>query len=257
MSFCTLRINLSKAMSCCCDIFKLFMPVKKFIRVKSILYPYTDECICIVRNPSSCVACMLGDMVSELPRIASVDLMDTLFAACTTADSLDPFLQAVRESWSNFDTLLFRYLDVSPLSPAYAIPNHIVSLVSVITLSHMQLLLSPSSSILFSDTMVVTSLQKLWNRLYMQILKQEEEVSEVVRRSRLQPSSTFQGVTYEGENRCLLELVLSVYIQWMTLHFVRNRRESHGRIPRCPIASPSRLLFPRSSRCGVSASTSR
>lgn len=75
--------------------------------------------------------------------------------------------------------------------------------------------------------MVITSLQKLWNRLYMQILKQEEDASEAIRRSRLQPSSTFQGVTYEGENRCLLERVLSVYIQWMTLHFVRHQQEPH------------------------------
>ena len=105
--------------------------------------------------------------------------------------------------------------------------------------------------------MVVTSLQKLWNRLYMQILKQEEEVSEVIRRARLQPSASFQGVTHEGENRCLLELVISVYIQWMTLHFVRNRQESHGRIRRSPTASRSRSPFPRGSRCGVTASTSR
>ena len=99
---------------------------------------YKPVGVCIVRNPGACVACLFEylEMGSELPRIASVDLMDTFFGACTTTDSLDPFLQAVRESWSTFDTLLFRYLDVSPLSPAYAIPNHIVSLVPAGALPH-------------------------------------------------------------------------------------------------------------------------
>lgn len=125
-----------------CDLFTL---TPLFIQSLSSCYAFTTTKVlykplgvCIVRNPGSCVACMFEylDMGSELPRIASVDLMDTLFAACTTTDSLDPFLQTIRENWSNFDALLFRSLDAPPQSPAYAIPNHVVSLVRASRLPH-------------------------------------------------------------------------------------------------------------------------